>query len=95
EIAAQGTSLQVSIDGTLVLSATDNSFISGTIALYSWGNAGSYFDDIVVDGSSGANQAPVASAGPDQTTADLNGDGSEQVTLDGSGSADSRLKWGW
>ncbi|MCP4262232.1 MAG: choice-of-anchor D domain-containing protein, partial [Planctomycetes bacterium] len=89
EIVAQGDSLQVSIDGNPVFSATDSSILSGSIALYSWGNTGSHFDDIIVDSLSGVNQAPVANAGPDQTTADLNGDGSEQITLDGSGSTDS------
>jgi hypothetical protein len=61
KIAAQGSSLVVSIDGSPVFSETDSSFSSGTIALYSWGNAGSYFDDILVEGLSGANQAPVVS----------------------------------
>ncbi|MDT8299959.1 MAG: choice-of-anchor D domain-containing protein [Sedimentisphaerales bacterium] len=48
KIAVQGSSLQVSIDGSPVFSVTDSTFSSGTIALYSWGNAGSYFDDIMV-----------------------------------------------
>ena len=34
------------------------------------------------------NMPPVADAGPDQTVSDVNGDGSESVTLDGSASAD-------
>jgi hypothetical protein len=50
-ISAQGSTLQVSIDGSPVFSATDNSFLTGTIALYSWGNTGSYFDDILVESS--------------------------------------------
>jgi hypothetical protein len=63
KIAAQGSSLQVSIDGSPVFSVNDSTFSSGTIALYSWGNTGSYFDDILVDGSSGGvNQAPVISS---------------------------------
>jgi len=61
KISAQGSTLQVSIDGSPVFSVNDSTFSSGSIALYSWGNAGSYFDDILVDGSSGANQAPVIS----------------------------------
>jgi hypothetical protein len=48
KIAAQGSSLQVSIDGSPVFSVNDSSFLSGTIALYSWGNTGSHFDDILV-----------------------------------------------
>jgi hypothetical protein len=50
KISAQGSTLQVSIDGSPVFSANDSTFSSGTIALYSWGNTGSYFDDILVDG---------------------------------------------
>jgi len=49
EIVAQGTTLEVWIDGTLVFSAIDSSFESGTIALYSWYNQGSVFDDILVE----------------------------------------------
>jgi hypothetical protein len=48
KIAAQGSSLQVSIDGSPVFSVNDSTFSSGTIALYSWGNSSSYFDDIMV-----------------------------------------------
>ncbi len=48
KIAAQGSSLQVSIDGSPVFSVNDSTFSSGTIALYSWGNVGAYFDDIMV-----------------------------------------------
>jgi hypothetical protein len=50
-ISVQGSLLQVFIDGSPVLSATDGSFSSGSIALYSWGNSGSYFDDILVESS--------------------------------------------
>ena len=35
------------------------------------------------------NQAPIANAGPDQTIIDSDGNGSEQITLDGFGSTDS------
>jgi hypothetical protein len=58
KIVAQGSTLQVSIDGSPIFSVNDSSLSSGTIALYSWGNIGSYFDDILVEGSSGANQPP-------------------------------------
>lgn len=43
-------------------------------------------DDVVVTVQ--ANQAPTANAGPDQTVADDDGSGSENVNLDGSGSSD-------
>jgi hypothetical protein len=48
-ILVQGDMLQVIVDGKLVFSETDSSLSSGTIGLYSWGNAGSYFDDIQVN----------------------------------------------
>ncbi|MBC8471231.1 MAG: hypothetical protein H8D56_17355, partial [Planctomycetes bacterium] len=51
KISAQGSLLNVSIDGSPVFSVNDGSFSSGTIALYSWGNAGSNFDNILVEGS--------------------------------------------
>jgi ABC-type sulfate transport system substrate-binding protein len=60
EITAQGNTLEVYIDSFLIFSVTDGSLTSGTIALYCWGNEGSYFDDILVeDLSGGNNQAPV------------------------------------
>jgi hypothetical protein len=49
KIAAQGSSLQVSIDGSPVFSVNDSTFSSGTIALYSWGNSGGHFDDILIE----------------------------------------------
>jgi hypothetical protein len=48
DIVANGTRLQVFIDNKLLLQAKDSSLSSGSIALYSWANAGSYFDNIVV-----------------------------------------------
>ena len=49
EIVAQGTTLEVSVDGALIFSVTDPSFISGGIGLYTWGNSASYFDDVQVE----------------------------------------------
>ncbi len=49
QIVAQGTTLEVWIDGTLIFSVTDASFDGGTIALYSWYNQGSTFDDVLVE----------------------------------------------
>ena len=37
------------IDGSLIFSVTDDSFSSGTIALYSWANRASVFDDVEVE----------------------------------------------
>ena len=52
-IAAVGPAIEVSIDGEVIFSVIDRYFAppleSGTIALYSWGNMGSCFDDIVVE----------------------------------------------
>jgi hypothetical protein len=63
-IVVQGPLLTVSIDGVPVFSVTDGALAlsSGSIALYTWGNAGSYFDDVVVGPLSGGNLAPVISS---------------------------------
>lgn len=49
EVIAQGSSLKVNIDGKPVFSVGDQSFRSGTIALYSCYNQGSVFDDVLVE----------------------------------------------
>jgi PKD repeat protein len=55
ELIAQGKQLVVWIDGRQIFSVTDPSFPAGTIALYSWYNKNSYFDNIrVEDLSTGA-----------------------------------------
>jgi hypothetical protein len=48
QISASGSSLKVAVDGQPIFSVTDNSFSRGGIALYSYYNAGSYFDDVQV-----------------------------------------------
>jgi len=51
EVRAQGDQLAVTIDGVPLLEAVDAEFASGTIGLYTWGNAPvAYFDDVVVMG---------------------------------------------
>ena len=47
-VQAVGESLMVQIDGTTIFTVTDSSLSSGTVALYTWGNQGSHFDDIRV-----------------------------------------------
>jgi hypothetical protein len=47
-IVADGAALEVWIDGMKIFSVTDSSFAEGSIALYTWYNSGSHFDDIVV-----------------------------------------------
>lgn len=49
QIVAQGSSLKVLIDGKTIFSVTDTSFSEGTIGLYSFYNAGSHFDDVLVE----------------------------------------------
>ena len=58
EIVAHGTTLKIYIGQTLIFSVTDTSLAQGSIAMYSCGNKGSYFDDIVVENLEGVNQAP-------------------------------------
>jgi len=49
EIIVRGNALEVSVDGVLIFAVTDTSFDGGTVALFSWFNQGSYFDDILVE----------------------------------------------
>lgn len=49
QIIAQGSSLKVLIDGKTIFAVSDSSLSEGTIALYSFINAGSFFDDVVVE----------------------------------------------
>jgi hypothetical protein len=49
EILADGTNLQVKIDGKTIFSVEDASIGAGSIALYSWLNRGSMFDDVLVE----------------------------------------------
>jgi len=59
----------------ITLTVTDNGGLTDT-------------DTVTIIVSSPANQPPVANAGPDQTVIDNDRNGSEEVTLDGSGSSD-------
>jgi hypothetical protein len=61
--------LKLSIDGIEIFSVNDSTFSYGTIALYCWGNAGAYFDDILVK----VNQAPVIYVDDDATAGANNG----------------------
>ena len=59
EVAAQGSALSVSIDGSPVFTVTDGAIPAGTIALYNWANAGSYYDNVVVEAlATASNSAP-------------------------------------
>jgi len=59
----------------ITLTVTDNGGLTDT-------------DTVTITVSSPANQPPLADAGPDQSVTDSDRNGSEQVTLDGSGSSD-------
>jgi hypothetical protein len=61
-IEAHGPLIDVRIDGQQIFSVVDATFGHGTIALYSCENAGSTFDDIVVEGLVGVNIPPVISS---------------------------------
>jgi chitodextrinase len=50
-VQAQGSTLEVGIDGLSIFTVTDTSLSTGTLALYSWGNQGTMFDDVVVTAS--------------------------------------------
>lgn len=55
EIVAQGSQLEVWIDGTVIFHITDSSLNRGSIAFYTWQNNAAYFDDVVVEDLSGGN----------------------------------------
>ena len=63
-VIAQGEQLEVWIDGALIFQVSDSAHATGTIAFYSWGMQGGYFDDLQVDDLSGAlvNVPPQISA---------------------------------
>ncbi|MFH1586363.1 MAG: family 16 glycoside hydrolase [Candidatus Diapherotrites archaeon] len=48
-IEAIGTNIKVSLDGEKIFEESDPGIPSGSIALYCWGNSGSYFDNILVE----------------------------------------------
>ena len=48
EIVVQGPALRVLIDGSLIFSVTDSTFVGGTVGLYSSNNPGTIFDDVTV-----------------------------------------------
>jgi len=48
KIVVSGPDVEVFIDDVSVLSTGDSSFAYGSVALYCWGNVGTYFDDIEV-----------------------------------------------
>jgi hypothetical protein len=56
KVDVNGSSIQVSVNGVLLFNVTDNSIAWGKIALYCWGNVGSYFDNVTV--TTLAGQAP-------------------------------------
>ena len=49
EVVADGTTLEIWVDGSPIFYVEDDSISEGTIALYSWANNGSYFDDVYVE----------------------------------------------
>lgn len=77
--------ISVELDGVdLFGPINDSSLSSGTIALYCWANNRCFFDDVYV-----ADDPLVADAGNDQNLKDVDANGEELVSLDGSASFDS------
>ena len=95
-IIAQGTLLQVWIDGSSVLSVTNGALSSGSIGLYTWANKGSYFDDVVVAPLSGGNLAPVISSVTASPSTILDSQTSQlQVVANDPDSGPSPLSYNW
>ncbi len=56
EVSANGDYLSVKVNGVSTLEVVDDTFVDGAVALYSAGNSGSYFDDLIItDIDSGNN----------------------------------------
>jgi hypothetical protein len=51
DVIANGNTLEVRVDGVSLFGGpiTDTAFATGSVALYSWGNTGNSFDNVVVD----------------------------------------------
>ena len=59
EITVEGTAINVSIDGAPDFSQTDGDLTFGTMALHTWGNQPTYFDNVLVeDLTGGASNTP-------------------------------------
>jgi hypothetical protein len=55
EVVAQGSQLEVWVDGARIFQVTDAAHNRGSVAFYTWMNNGAYFDDLVVEDLSGGN----------------------------------------
>ncbi len=53
-VTVQGTEIKVAVDGTTIIGVDDLGLSYGTIALYSFGEAGAYFDNVKVQSVSSA-----------------------------------------
>ena len=49
EIVAQGSQLEVWVDGERIFQISDGSIGQGSVAFYTWQNNGAYFDDVQVN----------------------------------------------
>ena len=47
-VRAEGAELEVFVDGTSILAASDSTFAAGRVGLYVWGSTGAMFDDVCV-----------------------------------------------
>ncbi|MCW5979065.1 MAG: right-handed parallel beta-helix repeat-containing protein [Bryobacteraceae bacterium] len=79
--------IQITFDGQPLFTKTDASFTTGRIALYTWCNAGSYFDDVVVTAV-----API-SVTVNPPTATLSAGQSQAFTATVTGAANTAVTW--
>jgi hypothetical protein len=49
EIVAQGSQLEVWVDGARIFQVSDASLAQGSFAFYSWQNTGAFFDDLQIN----------------------------------------------
>lgn len=55
ELVAQGSQLEVWVDGVRIFQVSDAAHSRGSVAFYTWQNNGAYFDNLVVEDLSGGN----------------------------------------
>jgi hypothetical protein len=55
EVVAQGSQLEVWVDGARIFQVTDASLPRGSVAFYTWQNNGAFFDNLVIEDLSGGS----------------------------------------
>ncbi|MBU2705055.1 DUF1080 domain-containing protein [Zooshikella marina] len=94
DINLQGNTIEVAIDDNLILSASDNTFLQGSVGLYTWANQGTCFDDIKIQTKASANKPPVISS-IQSLPAFLPSGSSLPLSIEASDPENQPLSWVW